>query len=105
MRAKIFKRDRSKKPKVSKVEKALASALFEFTLERVDFENSADRISKITGLERDVVCAVMQVMPREKNDKISETDLHQSWTLNSDTDQFELQDFRSYWINIFIWMR
>ena len=105
MRAKIFKRDRSKKPKVSKVEKALASALFEFALERVDFENSADRISKITGLERDVVCAVMQVMPREKNDEISETELYQSWTLNSDTDQFELQDFRSYWMNIFIWMR
>ena len=105
MRAKILKRDRSKKPKVSKVEKALASALFEFALERVDFENSADRISKITGLERDVACAVMQVMPREKNDEMSETDLHQSWTLNSDTDQFELQDFRSYWMNIFIWMR
>ena len=66
MRAKILKRDRSNKPKVSKVEKALESALFEFALERVDFENSADRISKITGLARNVVCAVMQVMPREK---------------------------------------
>ena len=36
---------------------------------------------------------------------MSETDLYQSWTLNSDTHQFELQDFRNYWINIFIWMR
>jgi hypothetical protein len=105
MRAKILKRDRSKKPMASKAEKALATVLFEYAFERIDFDYAADRISETMGLEREVVCSVLQAISREKNDDISEEELYQSSPHSWANDQYGLQDFRREWMNIFIWMR